>query len=72
MTIKQIHEAIQTLASENMTEDGIHHDDWCDREFEYTDSIVRQLVDDFEVEINLVEEVPLFKGNREALENLTK
>ena len=72
MTIKQIHEAIQTLASENLTEDGIHHVDGCDREFEYTDSIVRQLVEDFEVEINLVEEVPLFKGNREALENLTK
>jgi len=43
MTIKQIHEAIQTLASENMTEDGIHHDDFPDRQSEYIDQIIVDL-----------------------------
>ena len=50
MNIKTIEENIVDLAMEEMTEDGIHHDDFPDREFEYTDPIVRQLVEDFEVE----------------------
>ena len=50
MDIKTIKENIVELAMEEMTEDGIHHDDFPDREFEYTDRIVRQLVEDFEVE----------------------
>jgi hypothetical protein len=48
MTIKEIIENIVELASEDMTEDGIHHDEWPDREFEYTDKIVRQLIEHFE------------------------
>ena len=50
MDIKTIKENIVELAMEEMTEDGIHHDDFPDREFEYTDPIVKQLVKDFEVE----------------------
>ena len=50
MNIKTIEENIVDLAMEEMTEDGIHHDDFPDREFEYTDRIVRELVEDFEVE----------------------
>lgn len=49
MNIKTIQENIQTLAMEEMTEDGIHHDDFPDQEFEYTDRIVRQLVENFEI-----------------------
>ena len=71
MNIKTIKENIVELAMEDMTEDGIHHDDFPDREFEYTDRIIRQLVEDFEVEMNLVEEVPLFKGTKDALAKLT-
>ena len=71
MDIKTIKENIVELAMEEMTEDGIHHDDFPDREFEYTDPIVKQLVKDFEVEMNLVEEVPLFKGTNKALDKLT-
>ena len=50
MDLKTIKENIVELAMEEMTEDGIHHDDFPDREFEYTDPIVKQLVKDFEVE----------------------
>ena len=50
MDIKTIKENIVELAMEEMTEDGIHHDDFPNREFEYTDPIVKQLVKDFEVE----------------------
>ena len=50
MDLKTIKENIVELAMEEMTEDGIHHDDFPNREFEYTDPIVKQLVKDFEVE----------------------
>ena len=50
MNIKTIKENIVDLAMEEMTEDGIHHDDFPDREFEYTDTIVKDLVEAFEVE----------------------
>ena len=50
MKIKTIEENIVDLAMEEMTEDGIHHDDFPDREFEYTDTIVKDLVEAFEVE----------------------
>jgi len=65
MNIKTIIENIETLACENMTEDGIHHDDWSDREWEYTEEIIKELGKHFEVE-----EVPGFVGTMEALSNL--
>ena len=43
MTIKEILEHIDTLASEDMTEDGIHHDDWADHEGEYKIEIIKRL-----------------------------
>lgn len=43
MEIKTIFENIETLAGENMTEAGIHHDDWPDYEAEYIDEIIKEL-----------------------------
>jgi len=43
MTTKEIFENIQVLAMEDMTEDGIHHDDFPDHEGEYIESIIKRL-----------------------------
>ena len=43
MTYTKIYEDIQVLAMENMTEDGIHHDDWPDHEGEYIGDILKEL-----------------------------
>jgi len=50
MNIKTIAENIVELASENMTEDHIHHDDWPDREHEYVEGIINDLLATFEIE----------------------
>lgn len=38
-------ENLRELASENMTEGGIHHDDWPDQEHEYIDEILKELAE---------------------------
>jgi len=43
MTTNKIIESIEELAAENMTEDGIHHDDWADRSWEYELEILKDL-----------------------------
>ena len=43
MTTNKIYEYIQELAMENMTEDGIHHDDYPDYEGEYIEEILKEL-----------------------------
>jgi len=43
MNIHTIQTNIIELAMEDMTEDGIHHDDFPDREHEYVDSIMKTL-----------------------------
>ena len=43
MTTKKIYEDIQVLAMENMTEDGVHHDDYPDHEGEYIEEILKEL-----------------------------
>lgn len=49
-SIKKIMEEIEVLASENMTEDGIHHDDWSDREHEYIHDILETITSSYEYE----------------------
>jgi hypothetical protein len=43
MTLEKIFTDIEDLAAENMTEDGIHHDDWPDHEGYYIDNIIKDL-----------------------------
>lgn len=43
MNLKTIFENLETLAGENMTEAGIHHDDWPNYEAEYIDEIINEL-----------------------------
>jgi len=43
MTLVKIFESIEELAGENMTENGIHHDDWSDHEGEYIADIIKDL-----------------------------
>lgn len=43
MNIKTIQESIQELAMEEMTESGIHHDDFPDYESEYIAVILEDL-----------------------------
>jgi len=43
MNTKTIYENLEELAMENMTEDGIHHDDFPDRQSEYIDQIIVDL-----------------------------
>jgi hypothetical protein len=50
MNLKTIIENIQDLAMEDMTEDGIHHDDFPDREAEYQLDIVTKIAEHFEIE----------------------
>jgi len=50
MNIKTIMENIVELASENMTEDGIHHDDWPDREHDFVEYVMDELLENFEIE----------------------
>jgi len=45
MNIKTIMENITDLAMEDMTEDGIHHDDFPDHEAEYKVAILKTLSD---------------------------
>ena len=45
MTLAKIFTDIQDLAAENMTEDGIHHDDWSDHEGEYIENIIKDLTE---------------------------
>ena len=45
MTIKTIQQAVEQLACEDMTEDGIHHDDWADHEQVYQTNILNKLAD---------------------------
>jgi len=45
MTLAKIFESIEELAAENMTEDGIHHDDWSDHEGEYVEDIIKDLTE---------------------------
>jgi len=67
MNIKTIQENIVDLAMEEMTEDGIHHDDFPDRESEYVAEIVKDLLEINEIELD---EIPQFKGTRDMLEKL--
>lgn len=48
MTISKILENIKELAMENMTEDGIHHDDYPDHEGEYEAEILKDLIKHYE------------------------
>ena len=50
MDIKTILENIETLAGEDMTEDGIHHDDWPNHDGEYQSEILKRLVEVIEPE----------------------
>lgn len=50
MTIKTIQQAIEELAAEDMTEDGIHHDYWTDHEGEYIADIIDRLLEVNEIE----------------------
>jgi len=43
MNTKTIYKNLEELAMENMTEDGIHHDDFPDRQAEYIDQIIEEL-----------------------------
>ena len=43
-------ENIEVLAMDRMTEDGIHHDDFPDREAEYIAEILEYLIDSYEHE----------------------
>jgi hypothetical protein len=43
MTLKTIYENLQDLAAENMTENGIDPDYWCDHEGEYIAEILLDL-----------------------------
>ena len=52
MNIKTIQENIVELAMEEMTEDGIHHDDFPDRESEYVAEIVKDLLEINEIELD--------------------
>ena len=45
MTLAKIFTDIEELAAENMTEDGIHHDDWPDHEGEYIENIIKDLTE---------------------------
>jgi len=45
MTLAKIFTDIQELAAENMTEDGIHHDNWSDHEGEYIANIITELIE---------------------------
>ena len=67
MNIKTIRENIVDLAMEEMTEDGIHHDDFPDRESEYVAEIVKDLLEINEIELD---EIPQFKGTRDMLDKL--
>jgi len=67
MNIKTIQENIVDLAMEEMTEDGIHHDDFPDRESEYVAEIVKDLLEINEIELD---EIPQFKGTRDMLDKL--
>ena len=67
MNIKTIQENIVELAMEEMTEDGIHHDDFPDREYEYVAEIVKDLLEINEIELD---EIPQFKGTRDMLDKL--
>ena len=67
MNIKTIQENIVDLAMEEMTEDGIHHDDFPDRESEYVAEIVKDLLEINEIELD---EIPQFKETRDMLDKL--
>ena len=67
MNIKTIQENIVELAMEEMTEDGIHHDDFPDRESEYVAEIVKDLLEINEIELD---EIPQFKETRDMLDKL--
>jgi len=45
MNIKTIQDNIVELAAEDMTEDGIHHDDWTDHEGKYIADILERLLE---------------------------
>ena len=65
-------ENIETLACENMTELGIHHDDWPDMEWEYVESIMQTLMEKYEVEeIEYKQDIPGFEGTKKALDKIT-
>ena len=44
MTLKEIINNIEVLAMENMTEDGIHHDDFPDHQDDYENNILEELI----------------------------
>jgi len=67
MKYKIIQENIVELAMEEMTKDGIHHDDFPDRESEYVAEIVKDLLEINEIELD---EIPQFKGTRDMLDKL--
>ena len=67
MNIKTIQENIVELAMEEMTEDGIHHDYFPDKESRYVAKIVKYLLEINEIELD---EIPQFKGTRDMLDKL--
>jgi len=50
MSIKKIIEKIEELAMEDMTEDGIHHDDFGDADAEYIHDTITSLIEHYEYE----------------------
>lgn len=50
---KEILTNIELHADELMTEDGIHHDDWSDREHEYIPQILEQIAELYDLTITI-------------------
>jgi hypothetical protein len=50
-----------------LNDNGIHHDDFPDRESEYVAEIVKDLLEINEIELD---EIPQFKGTRDMLDKL--
>lgn len=42
-TLEQVYKTLQSMAQQRMTELGIHHDDWSDREFEFIEHLLEEL-----------------------------
>jgi len=49
--MKEIIEQIQVLAMDRMTEDGIHHDDFPDREADYAYDILEELGEVWDIDL---------------------
>ena len=54
MNFKTINENILDLAMQEMTEDGIHHDDFPDRQDEYVGRILKDLLNNMIMKTNMI------------------